>query len=266
MSDLWGLVWGRPEVDPSDLAGALEAESVRSGQDFRTRLLIRDSAEVLKRYWGDHDWATWLSRSPARDRIEAIRSEDLGPPGFHLEPEQLVPATDPETVREYFQELGTQLPRPVRLSILGAIPLILAGHLRRATSDIDIVDELPEEIRAQRPLLNQLKVRYRLALTHFASHYLPTGWESRLRSVGTFGNLQVDAVDPIDIFLGKLFSNRTKDLDDLRVLKSPIDRPTLTERLLATTQNFLRDSTLRPSAVRNWYILYGEPLPTEGDR
>ena len=65
---------------------------------MRTRLLIRDAAEALASYWGPESWTSWLANNPARDRIETIRHEDLGPPGFHLAPEQIMSKTDPEIV------------------------------------------------------------------------------------------------------------------------------------------------------------------------
>src|SRR5262245_30460424 len=207
-TDVWGLVWGRPEVDPNALARAIEAELRREGQDFRTRLLIRDSLDVLERYWGEDRWSDWLSRSEVRERIEVIRGEDLGKPGFHLSEEQLMPATKPETVKEYLRELGVHLSEPARLPIGGAIALILSGEISRSTTHIAVVDEVPEAIRSQRTLLRRLKKEYRLELTHFASRDLPAGWQGRLHSLGTFGRLTVDLVDPIDTFVSKLFSNR----------------------------------------------------------
>src|SRR5438874_1190997 len=101
---LWGLVWGRPEVDPSDLARAVEEQAQRPGLDFRTRLLIRDSVEALKDYWGPERLAAWLGRCPARDAIEAIRRQDLGEPGFSTIRERLMEKTDPNVVRHFFED------------------------------------------------------------------------------------------------------------------------------------------------------------------
>ncbi len=262
--ELWDLAWGRPHVDPIDLAGAIERELQRGNWDFRTRLLIRDSSEALRQYWGEDRWRAWLGRDPIRRRIIEIQGEDLGPRGFHLTGEKLVPATRPDAIREYLRELGSQIPGLVRIEIGRAISLILAGLLSRATADIDIVDEVPLEIRSQRGLLAQLQSRHGLALTHFQSHYLPAGWSQRLHSLGTFGRLEVFRVDPYDMFLCKLFSNRTKDLDDLRALRPQLDKAILMERLGRTTEAFMSESALREYAKRNWYILFGEPLPEPG--
>jgi hypothetical protein len=261
MADLWSLVWGKPQVDPTALAEAIEQELVRDRPDVRTRILIRDSTHALEQYWGSRRWADWLARSPVRNRLEAIRGEDLGEPGFPLLKERLVARTEPETVSQFLRELGSQVPKPVRLRVGGAIALILSGFLARATGAIDVVDEVPAEIRAQRPLLDQLAQRYGLQLTHFQSHYLPSGWESRLHLFGSFGNLHVEVVDVYDIFLGKLFSRRAKDLDDLRALAPQLDRAILVWQLPHTTAGLLKDPSLRQAAERNWYILYGEALP-----
>src|SRR5262245_46885960 len=95
---LWGLIWGRPEVDPSDLARAIEEQAARPAPDFRTRLLIRDSVEALKDYWGPEKLAQWLDHCPAREAIEAIHGQDLGEPGFSTIRERLMEKTDPEVV------------------------------------------------------------------------------------------------------------------------------------------------------------------------
>jgi hypothetical protein len=266
MSDLWSLVWGKPEVDPASLAEAIARELERQDLDFRTRLLIRDSTEALAEHWGEERLGEWLRRNPARGRVEAIRRENLGDPGFPYLKGQLVEKTAPDTVQQFLRELSVQISCPSRLRIGGAIALILPGYLARATQDIDVVDEVPAEIRARRPLLDQLARRYGLHLTHFQSHYhyLPSGWEDRLHSWGPFGQLDVATVDVYDIAVGKLFSNRVKDLDDLRLLDPILDREILVRRLQDTTAKLREEPQLREAAERNWYILCGEALPAEG--
>jgi len=260
VADLWGLVWGKPQVDPRALADAIERTAPQAGLDFRTRLLIRDASDALERHWGAGRWEGWLSRSPAREAIQTIRREGLGEPGFpHLEG-ALMDLTDPEIVREYLRELGTALHHPTRMAIGGAIALILADRLSRATEDIDVVDEVPAELRKQHKLLEGLLQRYGLKLTHFQSHFLPSGWDRRTHSLAPFGRLQVDLVDELDIFLGKLFSAREKDRDDLRQLLRGLDRGQVLHRLQATCGSFLADANLRANAERNWYVLTGEAL------
>lgn len=261
MSDLWKLVWGKPEVDPAALATAIERAVEGADLDFRTRLLIRDGTAALESHWGHKRLTTWLQGSPVRNKIEAIRNEDLGAPGFPFVKDRIMDRTDPETVRQFLRELGMHLHHPVPLPIGGSIPLILAGYLARATEDIDVVNEVPVALRAHRGLLEQLAKRYGLHLTHFQSHFLPAGWESRLHSLGSYGTLQVFTVDVYDIFLSKLFSNREKDRDDLRVLSPQLNRETIVRRLHDSAGSLLQEPLLRPNAERNWYILYGDSLP-----
>jgi hypothetical protein len=148
------------------------------------------------------------------------------------------------------------------LDIGGSTALILAGHLRRATEDIDVVDQLPPSIRMNHELLSKLGTRFGLRLAHFQSHYLPSGWSARVRSLGRFGSIDVHLVDPLDIFVGKLFSNREKDRDDLRVLKKSLEKPAITERLQSSAKILAGEPAIRVNAERNWYILFGESLPT----
>ena len=51
---------------------------------------------------------------------------------------------------------------------------------------MDVVNELPEVIRSDHNLVNDLAAKYDLRLAHFASHYLPNNWQNRTRSVGIF--------------------------------------------------------------------------------
>jgi hypothetical protein len=261
MADLWELVWGKPQVDPQGLAEAIAREAGRAGLDFRTRLLIRDAADALEGYWGSQRWRAWLGGSGAAEAIEAVRRQELGERGFPSLRSRLMDATRPETVRQYLRDLGSRLHQPVRLAIGGSIALILAGQLSRATEDIDIVDEVPEEVRAERVLLAELERLYGLQLTHFQSHFLPAGWEQRVHSLEPFGRLQAAIVDPLDVFLSKLFSKRAKDRDDLRLLLPGFDREAVVRRLRESCTALLGEPALHKAAEENWYVLTGEALP-----
>jgi hypothetical protein len=264
-SDLWNSVWGKPEVDPVLLARAIEHElhdePTKGKPDFRTRILIRDATNALERYWGRERFKSWLNASTVRSTIEAIQREDLGTPGFPSLQDKLMKRTDPETVKEYLREIGTRIKKPERIELGGSIALILTGYLTRATEDLDVVDEVPEIIRTDHALLEELQKRYGLLLTHFQSHYLPLGWEQRLHHAGQFGSLDVYTVDVHDIFLGKLFSARAKDLDDLRAIKPRVSKTDLSTKLAASGMSLLNELTLRSNAEKNWYILFGEALP-----
>lgn len=170
--------------------------------------------------------------------------------------------TDPEQIRQYLRDLGVKVKRPLRMEVGGSVALIMPGYLSRATDDIDAVDEVPAELRGEHALLHELEDRYGLSLTHFQRHYLPMGWEQRLHFLDSFGQLQVYLVDAADVLLSKLFSVRSKDLDDLRVVAPQLDKDSLACRLKQTCSSMIAAPDLRQCAERNWYILYGEALPT----
>jgi hypothetical protein len=133
--------------------------------------------------------------------------------------------------------------------------------LSRSTQDIDIVDEVPAEVREQHQLLSRLAKRYGPQLTHFQSHFLPAGWEARLHSLGSFGAMQAFGVDVHDVFLSKLFSSREKDLDDLRLLLPQLEREVVARRPGETCGRLVAAAALRANADRNWYVLTGKALP-----
>lgn len=261
-SDLWSLVYGRPEIDPKDLAIAVREEAARKDLDYRTRLLIRDSVDALKVRWGPARVRDWLTQDPAGKCIEAICREDFERPGFTLIARRLMEKTEPNAIKDLLRELGTHVHRPLRLNIGGSAALILPGYMSRHTEDIDVVDEVPQEIRTQYSLLDEFQKRYGLLVAHFGSHYLPTGWANRLHYFDEFGELRVYLVDVYDIFLGKLFSRRAKDLDDLRMLAPQLDKANLVQRLKDTTAALQKDPNLLPLAQKSWYIVFGEAFPT----
>ncbi len=261
-ADLWTLALERPQIDPSDLAAAIERQVVQRALDFRTRLLIRDSLEALASFWGRERVDEWVRRSPHAREVKAIAHEDLGAPGFPSLRQRLMDATRPEVVKQYLRELGSRVSRPTRLAIGGSISLILSHRLSRRTEDIDVADEVPAILREQHELLSTLLHRYGLQLTHFQSHYLPAGWEARLKRLGDFGRIEVLLIDEYDVAAGKMFSARDKDRDDLRVLATQLDKAALADRLRTSARALLDEPPLRQNAQTNWYIVYGEPLPT----
>jgi hypothetical protein len=260
--DLWSLVRSRPQVDPDDLVEAIEDQVAQESLDYRTRLLIRDCVSALRKHWGDERLQAWLSSSPHRREIEAICGESFNEVGFPSLTQRIMEKTNPEEVKQYLRELGLLLHRPVQVYVGGAVALILPTYISRRTEDVDIVDEVPAELRSLHQPLAQLKKRYGLSLTHFQSHYLPHGWEQRLHSQEPFGQLRVFLVDAYDVFLSKLTSKREKDLDDLREVAPHLDKETLVHRLKETMTSLLAEPDARQRAEHNWYILYGEALPS----
>ena len=263
IKDLWGIYYNHQHLDPDALTRAVE-DQVRSGDlDYRTRLLIRQSMDALRAYWGDAAYRRWVVASPVGDVLEKIGRErfddDVGFPSLR---ERVMDVTKPETIRAFFRDLGVNVPRPLRLHVGGAVACILTGYLSRKTEDVDVVDEVPAEIRKQHQLLDQLKKRYRLELGHFQSHYLPSGWEQRIHSQAPFGQLQIFLVDVYDVFLSKLCSDREKDKDDLQALVSQLDKDILVHKLKTSAQGLVKAEDMKAKAEKNWYILFGEPLPS----
>jgi hypothetical protein len=248
-------------IDADQLASALELSLSAEQPDFRTRLLIRDAAGALKHFWGEQRFTSWRNGLASKDRLCTILREPFDSAGFPSLQSRLMNATRPETVLEFLRELSTHARQQERLIIGGSTALILNQRLNRHTDDIDLVDELPAQLRTEHEFLNGLIIRYGLRLAHFQSHYLPSGWQTRLKSLGKFGQLEVHLVDEYDIAVGKLFSARDKDRDDLRALSKQLDKAHLTERLRSAAQSFLTDEALRANAAKNWYIVYGDQLP-----
>ena len=259
--DLWSLVLDQSQIDPDDLAAAIEREIQKPVLDFRTRLLIRDSVDSLRNFWGTARVSEWLRETPAGDTIETIVNGDLGPPGFSLLSKRIMPATRSETIIAFLRELSLSLTQPEKMVIGGAASLILTTPLLRRTEDIDVVDELPAQMRTRHDLLDGLAKRYGIRLAHFQSHYLPTGWDLRIQSLGRFGQLDVWLVDRHDTWLGKLFSTREKDRDDLRLVAPVLDKTILRQRLTDACAGFIAQPDLRRYASDNWYIVFGEALP-----
>src|SRR5262249_49180681 len=142
------------------LAEAIDAEAARPELDYRTRLLIRDAVDALEDYWGPERCGSWLSRSGAQRRIESIRGESFDKVGFPSIRERLMAVTTPEVIEQYLRELSRHVNHPVEVAIGGSASLILGGHLSRATEDVDVVDEVPEELRNQHALLDNLRKTY----------------------------------------------------------------------------------------------------------
>jgi hypothetical protein len=258
-SGLWALVDGARWIDATALLDAIKQELSNTPLDFRTRLLLRDSYRALEQHWGSSRVASLTS--DVHDRLQPILIENLGEPGFPTLEKRIVESLKPETILEFLRELGAAIKEPARLEIGGASSLILGGFLSRATEDIDVVNEVPPPIRLQHELLARLSARYGLSLTHFQSHYLPSGWINRVRSFGRFQTLDVYLIDVYDIFVGKLFSNREKDLDDLRLLKRSLEKDRVVDRFKTRAEALIAETALKAHAGKNWRIHFDEPLP-----
>lgn len=259
---LWKLPFGQPQIDPTRLANAVAAQARDTDLDFRTRLLIRDSLNALEDYWGKSRFDEWFGKLDVRDGLQRIRDDiGLGEPGFASLRMRLMEETSRETILEFTRQLGRALRQPQEVFMGGSGALIIQQRIARNTDDIDLVDELPKEIRDQPQLLDQLFRQYGLRAGHFASHYLPEGWRGRVTSFGRLGYLDVYLLDPLDIFVAKLFSGRQKDQADLRALKPQFSRTDIEERVRSSAGKLAGEPQIRAHAENNWYILYGDQLP-----
>jgi hypothetical protein len=267
--DPWALVWGQPYIDSTTLAGALEADLESTPQpDFRTRLLVRDSAVALREYWGARRFGRWLARSPVGERIRRILKEDLGEPGFTAIRRRLVDRITSVEVGQIFTMLGHGVHDRVEVYVAGSIPTLIQGLTARPTNDIDIVNEVPEAIRRQRAVLEKIEIQFGLTLGHVQAYYLPANWQQRRQWLGDYGGLRVYLVDVYDIFVSKLSSKLEKHQLDLRVLASKLDKEKAKDRLLGDGRPFLDDTHLRPQIEENWRFIFQEPLfpaETEGE-
>jgi hypothetical protein len=258
--DLWTLVRGTPEVDPNDLLAAVDQQLHSPNPNHRTRMLMRESLLALQQLWGQNAVEGRLSPQ-TRNSAKAILSNDPGETGFPTLGKRMRERTDSATILTFLRELGSQTREPTRIEIGGSTSLILNDLLRRGTDDIDIVNEVPAILRSNHQLLEDLATRHGLMLAHFQSHYLPEGYQGRVHYLDRFGSLDVYLVDPLDIFVGKLFSKRSKDLDDLRMLLTKFSRDEIVDRLKSAGGPLLGDENFCENARRNWYILFGDSLP-----
>jgi hypothetical protein len=265
-ADLWSVIRLMPTVDPSDLLAAVETECRRPPHDFRTQLLIRDSLRAVAGYWGEPTLRSRLSplAGALRDQFE---SADLGEDrGFPTLMRRIMDRTKPEDIVDFLRQLSRMTRQPCRINVGGSASLLLRELIARHTADVDVVDEVPAILRTQYARLDELVEAYGLRLTHFQSHYLPDGWERRVELFGTFDELSVFLVSPTDVFVGKLFSHRVKDLADLRMLRSQLSWPAVVDRLTFSTRSLRAEPRPLEAAEHNWYVLTGEErLPPPAD-
>jgi hypothetical protein len=266
IDEAWQIVRSGGPIDAERLFRVVMAEPMLTTQDRRTRRLVYDGIVALRDYWGAAAFDARVRRNEKSDHVAALATGQRVGDGFVTLRERLVSATESSVILQMFRELGGRMPADASLVVGGSIALMLDAILIRHTDDVDVVDELPESLRREHGLLADLATRYGLKLTHFQSHYLPDGWAGRTGALGRFGRLDVHVVDPIDVLTGKLFSRRTKDLDDVRLALPKIDGNEFRHRIATSTAAFRRDATLLEAATRNWYIVTGEEaLPGPAD-
>jgi hypothetical protein len=122
-----------------------------------------------------------------------------------------------------FVALGNRLHRPAYVLIGGAGALILGGELQRATMDCDVLLSQPEigqllgDIRAVAEECGLVGGWLNGSAQSYAE-ILPPDYSSRLRSLPTFGRLQVMLLHRQDVLVMKLYAARPRDLADIAVL------------------------------------------------
>jgi len=258
-ADLWHFVQSQHWLDPDELFEAVVQQTLVEGNDYRTRLLIRDSLDALGGHWGKVEFQKRLAKAHV-PKASQVLAEEFERQGFPSIKHRLVKPMNPDFFEKVFRKIGDRLKSNVTIPIGGSTSLILQGMLRRATEDIDIVDEVPAPIRNDHAFLQSLERDSKIMIAHFQRHYLPMNWENRTHWYGEFGLLTVTLVDAHDIFLSKLFSIRDKDLLDMEIILPQLDRQTILDRLKADCQSLLTNEAYHDRATRNWYILTGEPL------
>jgi len=262
---LWNLL-ASPTIDPATLARAIETVLAERNLDWRTLQLVKEGWEALEGSVGKSLLNEYLRERTAMQITKAIQSLTADVSKSHCDvkfpslKERLMPHLSPITVRQFLRELGSAIAAPATITMGGAASLILRGLLSRATEDVDIVDEVPVAIRDEHQVLQDLSARFGLRITHFQSHYLPQGWESRTIDFGTFGKIHVRLVDALDILGGKVFSPRSKDLDDFRLLALNLNKEELRQRVLQASTSLVSSDQNRRQAIKNWYIVYGDDL------
>jgi hypothetical protein len=257
ITPLWSLHRSQ-YVEASRFLAAMEDQIDRNDLDYRSRLLIRDGLNAVENQWGVPRLKAWLDQSRHKDRLQAIRQEEFERVGFPSFQKRVMDFTNTETIESVFRTIGVHVRKPIKLVIGGSVALMLPGLVSRHTEDIDVVDELPPELRNEHRFLDSLKERFGIVLAHFQSHYLPPHWENRTHWHGEYENLTVYLVDAIDVFVSKLFGARDKDQSDLQVLIGQLDRQAILERITNHCQPLLADAKLREQAIQNWYILTGD--------
>ncbi|HQR05839.1 MAG TPA: DUF6036 family nucleotidyltransferase [Gemmatales bacterium] len=258
-NNLWSIV-RHPYVDADVLADAIVDQVHHGDLDYCSRLLVRDSLHALGQQWGEHRLTQWLIHSPVQQQLNSILKETFDRIGFPTLEGRVMEFTIRQDIEAMFRAIGSHLRSPLKIAIGGSTALILPGLLARQTEDVDVVDEVPKILREDHAFMESLRERFGLKVAHFQSHYLPMRWENRTHWHGEYDELTVVLVDPIDVFLSKLFSIRSKDYTDMKILIQQLDRTVILDRLKRDCQSMLASESLKDHATKNWYILTGDRL------
>lgn len=123
-----------------------------------------------------------------------------------------------ESLREFFDRLGADLPDRARFYLLGGSALCLLGSTRE-TLDVDY--QIENATPQTDDLLKRLSTELRLDLESVPLGEfipLPPNAETRHRLFGRFGNLEVYIFDLYSIALSKIARGFEADLEDVEFL------------------------------------------------
>lgn len=262
LAALWRIVTRSSSISPKALLVRLANALRTPDPDPRSIVLMRECFGALGRTLGRNFVAQKIAghAETAVDLrlMQDITSHSIEPNKFPSILPRLIEPISAQNVIECLRDVSTQLRERVSIVVGGSSVLLLKHLIERATENIDVLDELPEELRDQHAVLDDIKARHRLSITHAASHYLPTGWNTRTWSLDKFGPLDVRVVDPIDLLVSKLFSKRAKDFRDVKDCWDLIDHAEFRQRLSQDTHLLRGNSEVLAAAVRNWFVLTGE--------
>ena len=121
-------------------------------------------------------------------------------------------------IRQFLERLSEEYTKPVKVYLLGGSALCFLGSPRR-TVDIDCTaDVTTEEFELTvEAVAQELKLEIEIIpIEEFIP--LPAAAQSRHKSVGQFGNLQVYVFDPYSIALSKLARGFDADIQDVLFL------------------------------------------------
>ena len=123
--------------------------------------------------------------------------------------------------------LGERCRRETELVIVGGAAAVLCQWLRRATTDIDVIEADPR-LAAISAAVESVADDLGLSRTWLNDgakgfhEVLPNDFRSRLVHVGTYGALHVRAVSRQDFVLLKFYAFRDTDFEDLQRLQPPL--------------------------------------------
>lgn len=257
-NDLWSMIWNQHWLPPEELWQKVQRAAIEPDLDSRSQLLIRDCLNALAIRIGDSQLRERIRATHDPARIDHLWSAHFDEPGFPSLENRIVEPLSQPNIDRFFTYLGGRLRQPTTIIVGGSISLMLAGIIARQTEDVDVVDDIPDPIRRDHQLMDDLRATQKLSLGHFASHYLPEGWEGRVKYYQHFDRLTVKLIDPLDVLVGKVFSLRNKDLLDLQEAWAKLDQAEFRSRLERFTRGLRTVGYLAERSKLNWKVLTGE--------